>query len=77
MLSGCVEMSAQGAELTEKVRREFKLNLHNRKTWGQMCLISYYILTQLNYIYLTQFNYIPSLTSKRIFNPESRGAKFI
>lgn len=42
-----------------------------------MCLILYYILTPLNYIYLTQFNYIPSLTSKRIFNTQSRGAKTI
>lgn len=42
-----------------------------------MCLILYCVLTQLNYIYLTQFNYILSLTSKRIFNTQSRGAKFI
>lgn len=42
-----------------------------------MCLILYYVLTQLNYIYLTQFNYIPSLTSKRIFNMERRRVKFI
>jgi hypothetical protein len=42
-----------------------------------MYLILYDALTQLNYAYLTWFNYILSLTSKRVFSTENRGAKFI
>lgn len=60
-----------------KGQQEFKSDLCHWGTQGQMCLILYYVLTQLNYIFLTQFNYIPSLTSKRIFNIERRRVKFI